>query len=297
MKKVLIILATLLVCQIGYSQSLLHSKPIDLNNGFAGAKKYDRISFLFNEISPESKNSYFSYDRLVKPLKGGIGFDGTRKQLTTQFNDKENCSKELIKVGLGYSPKIIISNSILISPSVSIHYAKLNTEIRRQVDEVSSLLITESNYKFIENSVGVLANSSIGYAGYELKSQFIDKNYFQHNFLVGYVHNVAEKRNILIDGVYRIGSLVDNDWRNYKSQINLAYNYGILYVGGGLNDQKYASALMGIRLINLKVTSAFHFIKPNNMSNLELGIQYTFNKNNKEKIVTPFKKWMIKLKM
>ena len=283
--------------QDGYSQSLLHSRPLELNNGFAGAKKYDRISFHFNEISSTSKNSYFSYDKLVKPLKGAMGIKGNRRSILKEISENESSTKEIAKVGLVYSPKIIINNSILLSPSAEVSYIKYDLETAQKIDEINSLLVSTEEHKFIENTIGLLANSSIGYIGYEFKAQFVVKNYFQHNFQAGYVHKISSNKNVLIDGIFRVGDRIDNDWREYKNQINLAYNYGILYVGAGLNDQKYASALLGVRLINLKITSAYHFIRPSNMTNVEVGIQYVFNKDNKEKIVTPIRKWLIKLKM
>lgn len=295
-KKVLIVSLIVLSFLGVRAQSLLHSKPLDYNAGFSGSKTYDRISFHFNEVSENSRNAYFSYDKLIKPLKGGIGLYGNRKKMTNHF-DKSSKRYELTKVGAAYSPKFIVKGKYQIAPSLVIDYSRFNYQKTSILDETNSLLVEEDSYGFIGSDIGVLANSKNGYLGYTFKKQYGEANTLLHSFQTGYILNLDKKINLIFDGRYNHGSQIDDLWRTYTSQINMAYQYGILFVGAGLNDTKYVSGMLGVKLINLKINAAYHILKPENISNVELGVQYVFNKNNEEKLQTPFKKWLIKLKM
>lgn len=283
-----------------WAQNLMHSKPLDYNAGFAGSKKNDRISFHFNEIGDNSKNSYFSYDRLVKPLKGGIGVYGNRKNIAlSSINNNQEVKNEylLTKVGGIYSPKIILKNKYLISPSLLVDYTKLNFQKKQKLDETNSILLNEVNEGSVGSKIGILINSKDGYFGYSFEKQFSATNYNQHSFQAGYIFNLDEKVNIILDGRFNHGLLLDNLWRNYTKQFNLAYQYGVLFIGAGLNDYKYVTGMMGVKLINLKINAAYHVLRPSNMSNVELGLQYTFDNNSDEKLQLPFKKWLLKLRM
>jgi len=296
LKRVLIVLSIVLYFQGVEAQSLLQSKPLDYNAGFAGSKTYDRLSFQFNEIGENSRDAYFSYDRLVKPLKGGIGFYGNRKMKDNVF-ENSNIQHELTKVGAAYSPKFIIKNKYQISPSILIDYSRYNYQKTSTLDETNSLLLKENDFGFIGSNIGVLANSKNGYVGYTFKNQFGEADLSLHSFQVGFIKNICKNGNFLIDGRYNYGSQIDNIWRTYASQVNLAYQYGILLMGAGFNDTKYVSGMIGIRINNLKVNAAYHILNPEKFSNLEVGIQYVFDKTNKDKLQTPFRKWLLKLKM
>ena len=285
-----------MICIQGvWAQSLMHSKPLDYNAGFAGSKKYDRISFHLNEFSNQSRNSYFSYDKLVKPLKGGIGFYGNRKSIKTV--DFEERTHDVTKIGAVYSPKFIVKNSILISPSLGLEYSYYALQSIRFLDETTSQRVETSEHNIVSVKPGILVNTKKGYFGYTIHNQFFNGLNNLHSFQTGYVFQLDKKINIIVDGRYNHGVIVDNFWRNYTSQLNLAYQYGVLFVGAGLNDQKFVSGLFGLKLINLKVNVAYHVLNPQNLSNVELGVQYVFNKYNKEKLELPFRKWLLKLRM
>lgn len=292
----------MMICfQGGWAQSLLHSKPLDYNTGFAGSKKFDRISFHLNEMSKTSRNTYFSYDKLVKPLKGGVGFYYYRNEFTNPYyrnaktlEDKHNVNG----VGFAYSPKIILKNKYLLSPSISLGYIVHKDMLLEKIDESTSLFLKENqDIHYFDNKIGLLINSKNFYFGYTFNSQLGLNKFNLSSFQGGYVLNFEEKRNLLIDARYNQGTYLESEWRNYKTQLNLSYNYGILFFGAGLNDQKYISGLLGLKLINLKINAAYHILKSENISNVELGIQYVFNKENEEKINLPFRKWLLKLRM
>ena len=287
--------------QEGWSQSLLHSKPLEFNAGFVGNKKVDRISFHFNEISANSRNAYFSYDRLVKPLKGGLGFYANRKRLFVEDNSAFSSIKNdylFTKVGIAYSPKFILKQKILLSPSVVLSYDKFDYQRVKPLDETDFLLLNEYTLNVLGAKIGILINNKNGYLGYTLDNQFTGVEQLKmHSIQAGYVLNLDKKINFIIDGVYNHGSLLDNYWRSYTKQLNLAYQYGVLFMGAGVNDYRFISGMIGLKLINLKVNMAYHFISPNHFSDVELGIQYVFDKNNTEKIHLPLKKWLLKMKM
>ena len=192
-KKVLIPFFIVLYFQGVEAQNLLQSKPLDYNAGFAGSKTYDRISFHFNEIGENSRDAYFSYDRLVKPLKGGLGLYGNRKQKTEIF-ENININNELIKVGVAYSPKFTVKNKYQISPSLLIDYNNYNYQRISTLDETNSLLIKENSFGFIGSNIGVLANSKDGYLGYSIKNQFGDASSTLHSLQAGYIQNVCKAR-------------------------------------------------------------------------------------------------------
>ena len=176
-------------------------------------------------------------------------------------------------------------------------YLNYKQNITQKLDETNSLLISENtDNHYLGSSLGVLINNKNGYFGYEFKSQIGQKKYSLHSFQAGFVHNIDSKINIIIDSKFTHGTLLDHNWRTYSKQINAAYQYGVLFLGVGYNDFQYFSGMAGLKLVNLKLNVAYHVLSPNNFSNVEIGIQYTFNKNNKDKLKLPFEKWLIKLK-
>ena len=280
------------------AQNLLHSNPLEYNPGFAGAKKYDRISFHANQIEANSRNNSFTYDRLVKPLKGGIGVFAKRKDIKNvnkiSVNVREEQRHDLTKMGLVYTPKIILKSKFLISPSVSLSYNYYRTEITQSIKEIRPIVVQVNQFGFLNVKFGVLINSKKGHFGYTINNQLTVKENFYHSVMAGYVYSLDKKANILVDGRFNYGDRLDNYWRNYNSQVNVAYQYGTLFTGFGLNDVNNMVGLMGVKLINLKINVAYHIFEKHNMSNFEFGVQYIFDKDNKEKINLPFRKWLLK---
>ena len=300
MQKLLLIVSFIILCfQGGRAQSLLHSKPLDYNSGFAGNKTYDRISLNVGKLTTDARNIYFSYDKLVKPAKGGIGTYISRKnnQLTDLNANNISEDNELNELGIVYSPKYIVKSKVLISPSASMSYANYNRQLRQKIDETNSILLSENTQKsYVGNSIGVLLNSKIAYIGYQFKSQLGEVTYTKHQAQLGLTHKLDSKTNLIIDTRFSHGTLLDDKWRSYQHQINVAYQYGVLTMGTGFNDFSSISVMAGLKLINLKINAAYHVLSPSDFAKVELGVQYVFNKNNQEKLELPFEKWLIKLK-
>lgn len=280
------------------AQSLLHSKPLDFNPGFAGSKTYDRISFNVNELSSQSRNLYFSYDRLIKPLKGGVGFYAHRELLNNGIEPNEETKNEKTTTGLVYSPKIIVKRRFLLSPAVDIAGILHKTEQTQQVDEVASLLLYRETDLYLRSKTGFLLNSENLYAGYHFITVVGHQQWYNsHDFQAGYVHGITLRNNLLIDTRWIIGEQHPDYMRTYKKQLNVTLQYGNAFFGAGWNDLTTVSVMGGLKLINLKISAAYHVLSPSTFTNTEVAVQYVFNKNNDEKLMLPFEKWWIKLKM
>jgi len=300
MKKILFIITfiSLNINQGAIAQSLLHAKPLDFNAGFAGSKTHDRISFQINQMSGESFNSYVSYDKLVKKLRGGIGFYMNNKQLilhypnATGFEDR----LDIKKVGAVYAPKFILADKYSISPSVSLAYFNFYTQENFRISESNLMLISEKNNHYVESSLGVLLNTVQSYLGYEYKSQWGVINYKRHTAQAGYTQPINRKQSLIFDTRYANGFLIDDYWRSFAQQLNVSYRYGSLFVGGGYNDFSSFSAMFGMKLINLKIATAYHFLQAQHISKFDVAVQYVFNKQTDEKLKLPFERWRVNRK-
>lgn len=298
LRSIVIVFLMILGFQEVKAQSLLHSKPLDFNPGFAGSKTYDRISFNVNELSSQSRNLYFSYDRLVKPLKGGIGCYAQRELLKNGIQPNWENKNEKTTTGLVYSPKIIVKRRFLLSPAIDIAGILHKTERTQQVDEVTSLLLYRESSIYLRSKTGFLLNSENFYTGYHFINIVGNQQWYNsHDFQAGYIHGISLRNNLLIDARWIIGEQHPEYMRTYKKQLNMALQHRNVFLGAGINDLTTVSVMGGLKLINLKISAAYHVLSPSNVTNTEIAVQYVFDKDNDEKLMLPFRKWWIKLKM
>lgn len=254
-----------------HSQSLLNSAPLLYNPSFSGMNPSGR--YALNLYSPEKNHytAYNSFDWLSPKLGGGIGvFSGNSVDGKNKFHHQ---------IGLAYAPKFIVKNKIGISPSV------MGTFLHHKNNSDAFL------------TGGILMNTAQFYIGYTFTYITHKKN---HAIQIGANKILNDKKQIYLFSDANV-RLMKPDFSHHiiQNQYNVGLGLRWALIGCGLYENKYFTALFGIKGRLLSFSYCYRFQQSTNfIGRNEIALRYIFYKKEKNARKTPsnIKLWMLLLK-
>lgn len=282
-----------------------YSNPLQLNPSFAGSVGNSRIVTSYRNQWPLNTANYvtktFSYDKHIKFLHGGLGFNFLTDRSGFAFTTYPIYLTT--RVGLVYSPTFIINKKISVKPSIETDFFQKSIDWSRltfgdMIDRSAGFVYgSEETPKWLANktgfdfSTGILVNTNkwnCGFAVFHLfqpdegllATSILSRKYIIHS-------SYTFAKNDSADFAFTPALVLAKQGVHHLTMLSLNFKYKWLRFGAGIRYKDAGMIMLGFSIKRFALNYSYE-VNPNNFYNTagahEATLTYLFKYTKKVKI-------------